>query len=82
MKFLIPVKIIQIYESFLSPFLSHITVYTQQSDLLRQICVVRQISIKHQYMSILLSKMGTLLTDHCIYNNILNITYLQKKPEF
>ena len=55
----------------------YINTITQQSDLLRQICLVRQISIKHQYMSILLSKMGTLLTDHCIYN-ILNITYLQK----
>lgn len=60
----------------------YINTITQQSDLLWQICLVRQISIKHQYMSILLSKMGTLLTDHCIYNNILNITYLQKTPEY
>ena len=69
----------------LSLSLSYNSIYrntiTQQSDLLRQICLVRQISIKHQYMSILLSKMGTLLTDHCIYN-ILNITYLQKNPNF
>ena len=86
MKFLIPVKNnTNLWISPLSVSLSYnskyINTFIQQSDLLRQICLVRQISIKHQYTSILLSKMGTLLTDHCIYNNILNITYLQKKKK-